>query len=458
MEPKYKELEETLNRKITQLKRSLRDIDKDDTKSHDIIEEHTEQIKKVLQRISNETMDIQQFSSYPIHELLDLEPLTRAEIPLEVIEMLMSAGFDVDAYDGGLKTCLYIAIDNHHYNIVRLLIGRGAKCDEADGPDIDESIHFLGFPFDRYTLEVLRSGDHRLPVTLLASQENAPLDLFDLLATQQSLNVCDRGYDSPRINLPLHVAVMNGHTKIAKHLIKLGASVNELDDSKYLPLWFFMDRYYCTFLQFDNALFMSLLPPKPRGIDILRIIWKLLDPKTGKPDETKQKMLHQLIQRLHFVEPLQVMITFEPPPSGIGKVDLVVNGETISECTLALRPSYLSCLMLVKLNFNVILIDCNIVPGSPTEKRLLSRVRYEEITEETQKTYIRLIQELHETNSQKYNVKSLERLCILQIRDAMNTLDDDSFLSLPVPPLLHRLLTYRDVVTIIIDQWNNLPT
>ena len=443
MEPKYIKLEERLKKEIGHLKNALLSIEEDDTKSSNIIDEHTKQIKEVLQTISHEHVDIHQFSSSPIHELLENSSFNKTEIPLEIIEILLSAGFDADAYSGDHQTCLYRAIQYQQYNVVRLLITKGAKCDKKE---------YFEFSYDTYDSEdyVMShiEGDHSSPAAALASHEKVPLDLFDLLATQQSLNL-----NSDSESLPLHIAARYGYTKIAKYLIKLGASVNKLDQSKYLPMYYFMLNYF----QYSEELFMSLLPSKPRGIDVLRVIWSLLNMTREKMDSTKLEMLHQLLQRLHFTQPLKLRMFL----TRLGLVDLVVNGETVTECNVALQSPYLCCLVLVSLEFNVVLIDCNIVPGSSVEREfrscLLLGGMYDHQKRDVELKYASLIQQLCKMNRQKCKVKSLVKLCILQIRSSMNSLDDDSFLSLPVPPCLRKLLTYRDVAEVIFEEWRNGP-
>ena len=73
----------------------------------------------------------------PIHDLLAVGPLTRTEIPLDVVNMLITAGFDVDCTDPNYgHPCLKIAIEMHHYNAIRLLMpcihwGQLRRCDFA---------------------------------------------------------------------------------------------------------------------------------------------------------------------------------------------------------------------------------------------------------------------------------------------------------------------------------------
>ena len=95
---------------------------------------------------------------------------------------------------------------------------------------------------------------------MLASQRNAPLELFSTIKTAHNLNsyatqplhvavhfghtdiavhLIELGADVShwsRGALPLHIAAEHGHTELASLLIKYGASVNEKDRSEDLPL------------------------------------------------------------------------------------------------------------------------------------------------------------------------------------------------------------------------------
>ena len=118
--------------------------------------------------------------------------------------MLISARFYVKVSDYRLNVCLAIAIPNKHYNAVRLLVKHGASESSRDS-----TFYYM--------------MDKKSPIVVLASQPNAPLDLFDMLVTHQNLN------DYSRYKyLPRHEAASYGNTKTAQHLIKLGARVDQM--------------------------------------------------------------------------------------------------------------------------------------------------------------------------------------------------------------------------------------
>ena len=396
-------LKERLCRAIDQLKDTLVRIDRDEAQSLDDITENCKRISHVLQTISDDKLEVQMLWNGPISYLLTVGPLTRTEIPIDILATLISVGFDVNEYSCGGR-CLDIAVQNQHYNAIKLLVQHGA---ESNGG----------------------LGQRQSPITVLASQSNAPLDLFELLATQGNLN--DGGaYHF----LPLHNAVQSGNSKIALHLIKLGASVNREDGSSRLPIEYFVKR--CTLNQFDNELFKSLFPS--RNMDILKVIGGILEEKKNS-DKTATynfEMLHWSLQRLHNDESLNVEIT-----CCLFSTCMVVNGvKIVSTMSTQLLPIFLYSLLLVELQF-----DLASVPN-----KIANNV--ERIAGTEGLTHACAVDTVWKDYHKHGHLKSLLRLCILQIRSCMSSLDDDSFLSLPVPPYLRKLLTYYDVVEKIFSE------
>ena len=119
--------------------------------------------------------------------------------------MMITAGFDMNdlAEDTDRQTCLYRAISNCHYNVVRLLVKKRA---------ISQGYMWVGSYSIDYEL------DARTPIILLASHQNVPLDLSDLLATQQNTTAA------------LHTAISSSCSENALHLIKLGARLDTVDE------------------------------------------------------------------------------------------------------------------------------------------------------------------------------------------------------------------------------------
>ena len=322
-----------------------------------------------------------------------------------VLNHLISLGFDVNSFRSYDKTCLNIAVDNKHYNAARLLDKHGAE-------GVDE--------------EPL--------IWLLASQPNVPLDLFDLLATPQNLN--------PEFYSPLHMAVACGHTAVALHLIKLGASVNNQDDTENLPIECYVD-YVTEANKFNNELFMSLLPARNQGVNILATICKILGNKQQDGNNScLMEMIRHSVQRLHFDKPLEVEMGYEHEYyGGALKINEV---EVLPFCdSSALDVMYLCSLILVELPLDLILAPCEI----NFQLQMTKQDTY----------YARAVNDMWRKYHLQSCVKSLQKLCILSDRSSMNSLDDESFLSLPVPPYIRKLLAYQNVSEEIFKEWQQGP-
>ena len=398
-----------LRREITDLKKTLRKIDKNINNLHSV-DSIREEIKKILgtvQEMSDKKQPLHHHYQYcedPILDLLSVGPLSRTEVPLVVLNQLISMGFDVNSCNFLNKTCLDVAIEKHHYDAIRLLVKHGAK-----------------------TVKSFSIWSVKPPFVSLASQPNVPLDLFDMLATLQNLNDC-----SGCPYLPLHTAVSCGHTAAALHLINLGASVNQLDGYQKLPIEYFVEK--CT-NYYDIKLFIRLLPLRFSDAHIpLRLICKTLcNERLHMEDTFKFEMFQQLVQRLHFGEQLKVQINDK---------DIAINGVIIDECH-SLPSVHVDICTLILAVFHIDLASTpnqidGTLPSSVTEGTL----NYEQATDDLWKNY-------HNERS----MASLQRLCILCTRNSMHNLDDENFLSLPIPPLMRILLTYRDLSGSIFDQW-----
>ena len=358
MEDRYSEMHRenqdtmaALQHEIKDLKQKLVRTGRDKTKSVDSTAENIKRISDVLCRISDKKTDITNSSYSPILDLLEVGPLRRTEIhvPLNVLKQLISVGFGVnDAFEVyPYKTCLYIAVENHHYNAARLLIQHGAK----------SSSSFL-IP----------------PINLLALQPDAPLDLFALLATPQNLN------DLRQVSLPLHKAVSCGHTTIALHLIKLGARVDQKCRDG-LPIECYFQGSNKNRFNSDNKLFMSLLPPRMHGTDVLRVIFLILSSNEYKNYPHLLEMTHQLLQRLHFDKPLVVEI------NAIRRILIINDIEVASFSNISLLPIvYLYGWILVELQFDLVL--------TPSEIEDILKRRQETETTHESMSYARAVDDM----------------------------------------------------------------
>ena len=420
-----------VRREIKDLKESLVRIDMDSTQSMDGIAKNIKRILNILKEISDKKLDIHTDSLYsdPIHDLLSVGPLIRTGIPLDVLNQLISVGFKMNCTDAYSYMCLDIAVKKHHYNAIRLLVKHGARSNSDNCKSV--------IP----------------PITLLAGQHKVALDLFDILATPENLNnLSTSGFKS----LPLHSAVSHGHIQTALHLIKLGASVDQQDGLLTLPIGHLVKKRSN---QLNNELFMSLLPQKGHGVPILKTIFMLQHfERPEKDNACLLEMFHQLLQRLRFNEPLRVkFITSYLFPwlrsTSIFFLRMMINNVRFhgpsgyyNKRQLKLLVMYLCSLILVKLQIGFTSASIEIddkFKQSATEKEL---------------SYVHAINCVWRNYHQQSRVKSLFRLCILCIRSSMSSLDDASFMSLPVPPLICKLLTYRDIAEEVFEEWCHGPT
>ena len=428
-----------LRREIKDLNTTLVRNDRDGTQSMDSIAENIKRILDILSEITKNKLDIQTEGLYreAIHDLLSVGPLTRTEIPLDVLNQLISVGFEINCTDTNGYMCLDIAAERHHYNAIRLLVKHGARSNIANQD------------MSRYM---------QPPVTSLAKQNEVPLDLFDLLATPEDLNNNYYCSASPFLLLPLHTAVSHGHIQTALHLIKLGASVDQLDRLCKLPIEYLVEKQSDLL---NNELFMSLLPQKAHGVPILKTILMLQGHR--RPDKDNAylvEMLHQLLQRLHFNEPLRVEFKTvsshqcrHVPVSLPFKFSLHMAINNVEVCTSRRYNSspmflamYLGSLILVKLQTDFISTPREIVD------------RFKQSAAKKMLTNVHPIDCVWRCYRQQCHVKSLLRLCILCTRSSMSSLDDANFMSLPVPLYIRKLLTYRDIAEEIFEEWCHGPT
>ena len=152
---------------IRKLKTTLLKLDTDDTNATDYLIEHTQRIKEAVP-----TVPVTQVVA-PIHQLLKVRPLKRIEIPLDILELLTTAGFDVNYREDG-ATCLHVAIRCSHHKAVRWLVEHGADCNSK-------------FRYTQVTHEGY-SESYENPLAMLMRYSNVPLDLVSLLNTPENVN------------------------------------------------------------------------------------------------------------------------------------------------------------------------------------------------------------------------------------------------------------------------------
>ena len=423
------DLRDRLHRDILDLKMTLETMEEDSTQLVYSIADKCKRIYSILctafkikrilailQEISDKRINIQHCFFFPIHDLLSVGPLTRTEIPLDVLSKLIYVGFDENCLNDRNKICLDIAIRNQHYNATRLLLKYGAVIMNDHNISHDLNV-----------------------INLLASQPNVPLDLFDILATPQNANLC-----SPCRSLPLHKAVTCGHTATALHLIKLGARVDKTDGWTKLPVEYYLEK---CINQFNTDVFRTLLPARCHGKHVLRCVFTILNDELNKKNTDLFAMFCQLLQRLHFSDSLKVECDLLRDRYGDR---IYVGYMSINNITLgygmSLLDAYLCSLILFELQFYF-----TATPDVVTDT-LPSRATEMEVH------YAQACDDIWKNCSQQGHVASLLRLCILCIRNSMSRLDDESFLSLPVPPYIRSLLTYRDISEKIFQEWQRGST
>ena len=428
----YMELRRKLHNEIAKLKHTLRTADSPDTTLLDSIADCTRDTLVVSQTISDKGFDARKHNNYglttqdqfpnPIHDLLSVGQLSRGEIPLDIIKMMITVGFDMNDTAGSPRyrgTCLKTAILCKHFNVVRLLVNHGAQC---------FSLHF-----DSYGQQQL---DDIPAIVLLAGDSTAPQDLFDTLAPSAAGQLSDA----------LCAAVLFHCTDTALHLIKLGASVDKSNvarvqthdtifaNGSHLPI-FYLNANSTTFTE---ELLAHLLPSRASSVDIFRPLCRFLR-KTDNDKTIVWNVLQQLIQRLAFMKmPLKIQLSFVRNSGRLTLNNEVVLRECYDRFSLI---AYLCNFVLVELQHEVAYISPDMT------SQLAGKLRDEFLL------YTRAFDDLKRTYLQRSKVKSLLMLCIMQTRNSMGNLHDDSFLSLPVPPIIRRLLTYHFVADKVYEEW-----
>ena len=162
------------------------------------------------------------------------------------------------------------------------------------------------------------------------------------------------------------------------------------------------------------------------------------------------EMIHQFIQRLTFIQPLHVSVDIQYPMFRLTLNDRAI--DIIIQHCKSTFVVYLCSLILVEMQFDMLPATCNIGHQLVPYGRSLLVHRLHSLRPHLLHR-AHAFDELWKTCSQKYNVKSLLRLCILQIRQSMNNLDDNSFLSLSVPSSTRTMLTCRDISERMYEEW-----
>ena len=416
-----------LMKEIKSLVLTLTAVENGDTKPEDIMDQHAKRMSEVLNAYTDGKCS---HAILPIHELLSVGPLTKTEIPLQIVKMLASAQLDLKYFDTDMHSdsrfpCLQLSVIKKYYNVVKCLVEHGA--------DLDHGYEDHGFENTDLHLYYLSRMEIKTAIAELASNPDVPLELFNVLETQKNLN------DKSCIHLPLHTALSHGHIESALHLIKLGADINQPDGNGCLPIEHFVERYTHKrhAHEFNEEMFETIMPSSWSN-GILRSICSCLDDENGPFDSrVRSEVLHQLLQRLILSEPMSVKITAFENFWGCEEYIIVRMNIYNSYQKQTIQPQilYKICLMLFLVD-----VDVLSVPDAIAQQCEDSELADEEVLSGE-----RAIDRLWEDYRNKPTVRSLFSLCIRQTRNSMKSLSDKSFKSLPVAPKVLKALMYHDV-------------
>ena len=411
----------------------------------DIMEQHAKRISEVLNAYTDGIKC--SHTILPIHQLLSVSPLTKTEIPVQIVAMLASAqlslnDFDRTIYSSSTSPCLQRAIIQKHYNVVKCLVEHGADLDFREDPNHigygNPMLHDA--PFPKMTCKAA--------IVELASNADVPLELFNVLKTQKNLN------DKSCIDLPLHTALSHGHVESALHLIKLGADINQPDGYDCLPIEHFVKRYTQKrhAQEFNEEMFETIMPSSSCSNGILRSICSCLDDENGPHDSrVSSEILHQLLQRLILSGPLSVKIeTYKERPRWVLSDDSRIGVQmTIND---SYQKKTLHPQILYKISLMLILLDVDVLS---LPDAIAQQCEDPELSDEELLSGARAIDRLWEDYRNKPTVRSLFSLCIRQTRNSMKSLSDRSFKSLPVAPTVMKSLMYHEVAEEIVRYDNN---
>ncbi|PRM96231.1 ankyrin repeat domain-containing protein [Aliarcobacter cryaerophilus] len=165
---------------------------------------------------------------------------SQKEPSLDIFNMLIKAGADINAKDKNSWTPLHWASRKNHIELVKVLIKAKANLNEKATYSNDKEgfsgITPLYVCIDKKNLEVakllietgadvnlgIETGNRYTPLLLITSQKKPSLDIFNMLIKAGAdINAIDKDSWTP-----LHYAVKNNHIEIVNLLIEAGADVN----------------------------------------------------------------------------------------------------------------------------------------------------------------------------------------------------------------------------------------
>ena len=121
---------------------------------------------------------------------------------------------------------------------------------------------------------------------------------------------------------------------------------------------------------------------------------------------------------------------------------MYVNNELVMLELYSFKGTYLISLLLLHLDWNIV--------STPEPIGL-------QIVIERDIRYVHVISYIWDSYQHQPKLKSLLTLCIQQTRKHMSSLTDSSFMSLPVPSCIRRLLKHLDIADVLCEAWRHGP-
>ena len=311
-------------------------------------------------------------------------------------------------------TCLQVAIEQKHYKAVKHLVELGADCNLID-------------------------SEGKTPIARLAFYPDVPLELFDMLKSDDNLN------NPVYMYLPLHTAVSFGHVTSVHYLIKLGADVNQPDGRNRLPIEYYITKHRH---EFNGELFEAVTPSSSCSNGILRSICQALD-EIQRHSLVRINILNRLLQQLILTDPLSVRMSVKFKGRKKYSPDLFFYSNITVEIVLndfyrgrskSLQRVYKISLLLYLLDVDIISVPDAIAPQFAD---------HPEITTKQMLKSALAVDRVWNNYRNRPTVRSLLHLCILKTRNLMKSFSDKSFKNLPISMNVRKLLMYHDVAEIV---------
>ena len=163
---------------------------------------------------------------------------------VKLVEFLLQNNVDIDAKNNVQKTPLHLASENGHHEIAEILLQNGANVSaETESKDTPlflaaQKGHFGVVTVLAFKADVNAKNDQGKTVLHVAvEQGHEKMVWFLLRFPGDYASINEKCFELQ--NTPLHVAARDGHVKIAKDLIAMGANINgnvNEDDNEATPL------------------------------------------------------------------------------------------------------------------------------------------------------------------------------------------------------------------------------